>query len=190
MVPFPTEPQQLAHGVVRWDLPLVARGKDNNRCVLVVCECGAERRVVKSDVRRPKRNVTGWCLSCRRREHYRTLNNKRGPESKRFKGFRRLDRKSGYYHRAVYPGHWLYESMGNNGRRGFCRYILEHRYVMAEHVGRPLKPWEHVHHKDRDRANNDVSNLELLRGEIHAVVTAMEREIDRLQAENRRLKGE
>lgn len=39
--------------------------------------------------------------------------------------------------------------------------ILEHRFVMAEHLGRPLAPTETVHHRDGDRENNDLSNLEL-----------------------------
>jgi hypothetical protein len=32
---------------------------------------------------------------------------------------------------------------------------------MGQIMGRPLHPWENVHHKDGDRARNDHSNLEL-----------------------------
>lgn len=40
-------------------------------------------------------------------------------------------------------------------------YIREHRYVMEQHLGRYLTPKEVVHHKDGDRQNNLISNLEL-----------------------------
>jgi hypothetical protein len=39
--------------------------------------------------------------------------------------------------------------------------ILEHRWVMAEHLGRPLLPTEDVHHRYGDRADNAIENLEL-----------------------------
>lgn len=41
------------------------------------------------------------------------------------------------------------------------RWILEHRYVMEKQLGRPLTSDESVHHKDGDRLNNVISNLEL-----------------------------
>jgi hypothetical protein len=41
-------------------------------------------------------------------------------------------------------------------------YVLEHRLVMERHLGRHLEPWEHIHHRDENRANNDLSNLELV----------------------------
>lgn len=41
------------------------------------------------------------------------------------------------------------------------RYVLEHRYVMAQHLGRPLEDHETVHHIDLDKKNNEISNLQL-----------------------------
>ncbi len=41
-------------------------------------------------------------------------------------------------------------------------WIYEHRLVMQKELGRPLKPWEIVHHIDRNRQNNSRSNLKVL----------------------------
>jgi len=50
------------------------------------------------------------------------------------------------------PGHPTADSKG---------YICVHRLIMEEHLGRFLNPGEIVHHKNRDRRDNRIENLEL-----------------------------
>lgn len=50
---------------------------------------------------------------------------------------------------------------------GMGGYIFEHRYVMSKHLGRPLTEDEVVHHKDENRLNNDITNLEIMSRSEH-----------------------
>jgi|SRR3990167_9542446 len=52
-----------------------------------------------------------------------------------------------------------YKYISVNGKQ-----VLEHRYVIEQKLGRPLKSHEVVHHKDGNKLNNNPNNLEVVNG--------------------------
>lgn len=80
-----------------------------------------------------------------------------GPRHGSWKGGRVM-LPTGYIGVKVAPNHRFHGMASSSG------YIPEHRLKVAEFLGRPLTPQETVHHKDGDRENNSLDNLQLRQG--------------------------
>ena len=52
-------------------------------------------------------------------------------------------------------------------------YVYEHRLVVEKHIGRYLLPEEIVHHKDLNKTNNDISNLQIVTNSEHRKIHAL-----------------
>ena len=79
-----------------------------------------------------------------------------GPRSLSWKGGRSFD-QNGY----VILRNSKHPNSDSNGQ------IPEHRLVMSEHLGRPLQPWEHVHHINAVKDDNRIENLMVVTKKIH-----------------------
>lgn len=92
---------------------------------------------------KPKRPESERCAACFQAQA-------KGPAHGAWKGGR-VAVTDGYI-RVYAPEH----PAAQNGR-----YVLEHRLVMEEHLGRYLEPDERVHHKNGIRDDNRLENLEI-----------------------------
>lgn len=50
----------------------------------------------------------------------------------------------------------VYRADGTHGSMTYARWLMQ------EHLGRKLEPWEHVDHKDENRLNDVVENYQIL----------------------------
>jgi len=119
----------------------------DRRIVTVRCGgkyCGGSTRQVPVHIA-AEDGFTGLCRRC---AHY-------GSASGRWKGGKKKNLQ-GYVLVKLAPDHPFYCMADKNG------YVLGHRLVMAEKLGRPLQRKEIVHHINGKKDDNRLENLELL----------------------------
>lgn len=135
--------------------------KGKRRGFVAVCRCSCGRRVAVPLSRLLKK--TGVKRSCGRRECDRRFQNPDGPGSRIHRGYRYICVKR--------------------------KWVAEHRLVMEEALGRPLASTEHVHHRNGDRLDNNIANLECLSVAAHSKShAAILKELFELKEENRWLR--
>ena len=74
--------------------------------------------------------------------------------------------------KTVKKGDYMYAIVRNHPNRTKNNYVLLHRVVMENKIGRLLEKNEVVHHKDHNKLNNEIENLELLTVRQHAALHA------------------
>ncbi len=85
------------------------------------------------------------------------------PPSQREATRNRMRGKLGPQHPAFKNARWKdKEGYILMSRPGGGSPMKEHRYIMEQHLGRPLDPWEEVDHKNRNKKDNSLDNLEVL----------------------------
>ena len=132
-------------------------------------KCKKTRWVLQSNIIKAT-NFTSLCQSC---------NGRSGSENGMWKGgiIEANAKKKNYYLLQHVDKDSLFRCMADS--RG---YILQHRYIIAKKLKRPLKKSEVVHHINGIKNDNRIENLELLNSkQKHYLITRMEIRIKQLE---------
>lgn len=157
--------------------------------IFVQCpHCQNLRWAVK---RKWEKSKTKFCQSC----HYATY--KAPPPKKRHRGEShsnwkggRVNLGTGYIGVRIYKDSPYWSMAINKAKDWDGAYVLEHRLIMAQYLGRSLESWEVVHHHNHNRYDNRIENLELVPTRKHQQITILENRIKILEARITQLEAE
>ena len=147
--------------------------------IWVACmDCGHERWATFSQTKSPAKR----CQSCHLKlATKRLVELIKGKHSNGYKGGRTAE---GYKLIYLHPDNFFYSMTNSN------HYVMEHRLVMARHLGRCLHQWDIVHHKNHIRDDNRIENLQLISDDRHKQITVLEDRIKFLKSRVTNLEAE
>lgn len=127
------------------ELGKIRNCRDTNRYIWAACiDCGKKRWVML--LKGKPKNLRCYLCSLK-------ICSQLGEKNPAWKGGR-TKVGGGYIHIRIYPDNFFYSMVNRH-------YVLEHRLIMAKHLGRCLQPFEIVHHKNGIKDDNRIENLEL-----------------------------
>ena len=77
--------------------------------------------------------------------------------SRKCSGMARSGENNQNFVRGYQLNQWGYKMVYHDGKK-----VYEHRLIIEQAIGRKLLPYEEVHHKDGNKLNNSLDNLEVL----------------------------
>lgn len=152
-----------------YELETINSASKSNKYIYVQCPFCKQFRWSDYESHRDslKRGTFDKCKGCSTKEH-----------SAMWRGGTKLVK--GYRHIRLYKGDSYY-AMANNALKRDAAYVLEHRLVMAKHLGRLLLNSEVVHHKNGIKDDNRIENLEIMRDKEHDGLTRIEERVRYLE---------
>ena len=127
---------------------------------------------------------TGLCLDCFNKSDKARQAGDKGRHNRKLKSGHNNNKERSYIYKKIGKDDFFYPMATKEGK------VAEHRLVMAKHLNRCLLPWEVVHHKNGNRKDNKLENLQLLPTSIHHLVdNETKAYIRKLESELAQLKG-
>jgi len=149
----------------------VRRGKLGFRVgdkVEIVCPaCQQKRIIISRSISKPYEKLCRRCATAKSHKDNPRIG--RAENHYNWKGGINVT-KQGYIVEYVKRDNAFFLMATNSHRAG--GYILQHRLVMAKHLGRFLYDYEIVHHIDGIKTNNNIDNLKLTHRSKHLLAYA------------------
>ncbi|KKN74993.1 hypothetical protein LCGC14_0384950 [marine sediment metagenome] len=152
----------------------IGKAASANKFIWIACKVCGKGKWDRVSQQRSK------CADCARSENSRNYYKEhKGNKSPQWKGGRFKRAKDGYVFVYLQPDDFFYPMASTEN------YVLEHRLVVAQSLGRCLASWEIVHHKGtkyptgsvENRSDNRIENLQLVSDDQNKQMKLMENKI-------------